>query len=60
MYDVSIHTDRRNNQDTWVLVELACMMPNIKLAAKFLHSACIPLPVAHRVLLHPNKRRSRQ
>lgn len=57
-FDPSTDRCARRDMATFVLVEAVCLSySDTGKAAAFLASKHVPFEVAHRVLLHPNRRR---
>ena len=57
-HDPSLNLCRRQSFAKFHIVDLACCLTDTRAAAAFLARHKIPFEVAHRVLLHPDQRRS--
>lgn len=55
-YDPSVEVCHRSNLDMFYLVFMACLLP-LPYSAEFMAKGGVPLDVALRVILHPNRRR---
>lgn len=56
-FDSSLDKCRRKDLYTSITVDAACSMLDVQEAAEHLAACHVPFGVAHRVLLHPNRRR---
>lgn len=60
MFDATTDSCRRNNIPMYFRVLIACDISNTASAARYMALIGVPFLVAHRVLLHPNRRRNAQ
>lgn len=58
MFDFSTDLCRRRNITMFLCVDIACDIGDLAVAAHYLARNGVPFDIAHRVLLHPGRRRS--